>query len=268
MNVMNEPRIAFVCPTFGHFDYAIEAIRSFLRNTPNPLAIIVDDASADWDFPIWQEFLRQKELIHCHFAEQGGINRSWNWGIGRALDEGADYIIAGNSDVVFSENWHRGLIDAIEAGYALVGPVSNAPGPTSKEIADIATYIPDFKPSDDPLEIRAVAEILQARFAGVAQETFINGFFQMAAAEAWSSGRYDENHFYKPRNDFLPDGTPNPYPLMTFSEDELQYRWAAMGRIFGVALSSYIFHYRSVSRGLEFVHGAWMRKGASPSLAD
>jgi hypothetical protein len=46
---------------------------------------------------------------------------------------------------------------------------------------------------------------------------------------------------------------------MTGNEDELQSRWRAKGMKFAAALGSFIFHYRSVSRGKKFAKGKWLR---------
>ena len=43
-------------------------------------------------------------------------------------------------------------------------------------------------------------------------------------------------------------------------EDELQDRWKAKGWKFGVACGSFIFHYRSVTRGIKYAKGKWSRK--------
>ena len=60
---------------------------------------------------------------------------------------------------------------------------------------------------------------------------------------------YDAEHVFKPRNDVNSRGHKNPTPLMTLQEYELQGRWHAAGLRSGVVLSSFVFHYRAVSRG-------------------
>ncbi|AGA28660.1 putative glycosyltransferase [Singulisphaera acidiphila DSM 18658] len=259
---MAEPRIALVCPTYGQFDYAMRTIESFARHTEDPLTIVVDDASPDWGDPDWQEFLGADALpIVVHrFPENGGLTRSWNWGIHRAIMQGADYVIAGNSDILFCEGWQHGLIHALESGYALAGPLSNAPGRTATVKAHVANYVPGYRLTDDPAYLDSLSRTLQARYQGLVVEARVNGFFQMARAEVWLAGRFDEAHVYRPRNDLQPNGMPNPDPLMTSNEDELQNRWARLGWRFAVCPSSFIFHYRAVSRGTNYLHGSWMRR--------
>jgi glycosyltransferase involved in cell wall biosynthesis len=261
-----EPGIAFVCPTYGQFGYAIKAIRSFLRYTPNPTAIVVDDASPGWEDPAWRAFLDSilpRRIVH-RFPDNGGLTRSWNLGIRRALSSGVDYIIAGNSDILFCRGWYRGLIAALNSGYALAGPVSNAPGPTSLGLADVTRYCREYVVTDECSYLDSLSEALQSRFRGQVAEARINGFFQMARGETWWDGRFDDGHIYRPINIFSGD-VPNPTPLMTYNEDELQARWAGKGWKSAVCPSSFIFHYRSATRGEEYLHGLWFRAGDAQS---
>ncbi|SIO66413.1 Glycosyltransferase, GT2 family [Singulisphaera sp. GP187] len=259
---MAEPRIALVCPTYGQFDYAMRTIESFSRHTADPWTFVVDDASPDWGDPNWQEFLGAGALpITVHrFPENGGLTRSWNWGIRTAVARGADYVIAGNSDILFCEGWHHGLIHALESGYALAGPITNAPGRTAMAQAHVATYYPGYQLTDDPAYLDFLSGELRTHYRNRVVEARVNGFFQMARAEVWLTGQFDEAHIYRPRNDFYPSGAPNPTPLMTFNEDELQNRWFHRGWRFAVCPSSFIFHYRAVSRGPNYLHGSWLRR--------
>lgn len=259
---MAEPRIALVCPTYGQFEYAVQTIESFARYTENPSTIVVDDGSPDWGDTDWQQFLGATAvpiLVH-RFLENGGLTRSWNWGIRQAIAQRAEYVIAGNSDILFCEGWYHGLIHALESGYALAGPISNAPGHTAPAKAHVANYIPGYQLTDDPAYLDSLSRTLQTRYRNMVVDARVNGFFQMARAEVWLAGQYDEAHIYRPRNDFSPNGRPNPTPLMTNNEDELQKRWARLGRRFAVCPASFIFHYRAVSRGVKHLHGSLFRK--------
>jgi len=88
----------------------------------------------------------------------------------------------------------------------------------------------------------------------------VNGFFQIAKMQTWVDGKYDADHFYCPRNDFTSRGHKNPTPLMTLNEDELMGRWAKKGWKFAVIPSSFIFHYRAVTRGKRYTAGKWFRR--------
>lgn len=259
--------IAFICPTYNARElqpYTLRALRSFFQHSPDEsIAIVIDDASPDWGEDLVEEMIatiRIKEyqgLAWTHCPEWGGLTRSWNAGMHTGRP--ADYIIAGNNDIVFSPGWWKPLVDALEAGYDMVGPVSNAPGVTGDGKALVSLYLPPgYKPDDSDEAIAATAEQLK-RHSGEIVEAPVNGFFQFAKSDTWWSGAYDERHVFRPRNDFNSKGQPNPTPLMTLNEDELRGRWLKMGRRFGIVPESFIFHYRAVSRGDKFRHGQWAR---------
>jgi len=55
---------------------------------------------------------------------------------------------------------------------------------------------------------------------------------------------------------------PAPRFALTQNEDELQARFQAAGWRSVVSLRSFIFHYRSVTRGEQSKHGRWVFAGA------
>ena len=260
-------RIGFICPTHKHDDYTARAIQTFFKYTPDGYCIVVDDASPYWTHATQERLaalLPQPRgdrgmLIH-RFKKWGGLTRSWNHGLKVARQQGLEYCIAGNNDILFTEGWQHGLIEALDAGYALVGPLSNAPGETSKSGAqEIWRYVKDFRLTDDQRYLDQVAAALRAQYAGMVVGTEVNGFFTMAKTSQWWEGRFDDEHVFCPRNDFNSKGEKNPTPLMTLNEDELQGRWRARGWKFAAVASSFIFHYRAVTRGKKYCKGRWFR---------
>ena len=259
-------KIAYVCPTYKEEElhhYTLKALDSFFRTTAGGVAIVVDDCSVGWaekEAAIKRTplFDGQEVYVH-HFSEWGGLTRSWNKGLEIADGLDVDYAIASNNDIIFSNLWYEGLLHAISHGYSLVGPLSNAPGVTSQGRAEVWRYIRDYTVSDDPAKINAVAERARKEFAGRVIEVRVNGFFQMAAMGAWRTGKYDDNHFYCPYNPKTGSGRNNPTPLMTLNEDEIQRRWSRLKRTFAVCMSSFIFHYRAVTRGRKYTRGKWFR---------
>jgi glycosyltransferase involved in cell wall biosynthesis len=262
-------RIGFVCPTYDAENlhaYTETSLVSFFKTTPGGVAIVVDDGSKSWS----NEYeSRLKKLVKpypnsalCiyHYSVNGGLTRSWNLGLKIADDMKLDYAIAGNNDVIFTPFWYDGLLHAVNNGYALVGPLSNAPGVTAKGYQEVNRYYPDYKLSDDEAYLEAVAAYLHDSKLGQIVETHINGFFQFAAMESWRKGKFDSRHFYRPVNTHTSNGQRNPTPLMTLNEDELQARWTALNMPSAVVLSSFIFHYRAVSRGDRYKRGKWFRK--------
>lgn len=248
--------IVFINPVFKKFAYARRAALSFFKHTPaelNPLCLVVDDFSPpefwnkqDWD--VWMRDLPADRVITQRFPDNGGLTRSWNWGLRTARDLGADYTICGNSDILFSPHWYEGLLYHLNHGYHMVGPVSNAPGPTNRGRQKVHNFYPGYEVSDEAINIAIVAEYLHEQVAvSRVQKININGFFLMAKTDVWWSGAYNPRCVFDPKH------------KMTFNEDELQRRWSKLQRRVGFVPSSFIFHYRAVSRGDRHKHGAWHR---------
>lgn len=259
-------RIGFICPTHREaefHDYTLAALSSFFRHTPCGEAIVVADAPSAGDLgfldQLKTEFAGQPLKI-APLAQWGGLTRSWNYGLQWAQAQRHDYAICGNNDVLFTEFWYEGLIDALQAGYGLVGPVSNAPGVSSNGLADVWRYFPAYELDDSYESLQETALYLRRNYRRQAIPAPVNGFFQFAKTTTWWQGAFDESHVYRPRNDFNSRGQRNPTPLMTLNEDELQGRWRRKGWKTAIVPSSFIFHYRAVTRGDRYKKGRWMRR--------
>jgi GT2 family glycosyltransferase len=264
-------KLAVIVPTHSHFEYAARAVRTALEKTSrdvDPHAIVVDDGSPDW--------LSGKALAQIlpdglfaagrvtvyNFRDNGGLTRSWNRGLEIARDLGADYACCANSDVVFSQNWDkplRVLLDGIGGAPSLVGPVTNAPG--TEEAQLVRRHLDDYRLSDAQGDVDATGAALYARYGVSFSDATLNGFCLLARTQAWWDNAFDAaaGHVFKPRNDFNSKGQPNPTPLMTLNEYELQRRWHARGLRTGYCPGSFVFHYRAVSRGGQHRRGLWMR---------
>ena len=75
----------------------------------------------------------------------------------------------------------------------------------------------------------------------------INGFFMLAKTTRWWEGKFNEQHVF------------DPSKIMTGNEDELQRRWHKQQFRTGFVPSSFVFHYRAVSRGDRYKHKGWLR---------
>lgn len=258
------PRIGFVCPVYRalEFDsYTRRSLESFFDTTPGGVAIVVDDHSPHWTDAYARSLTAIRpgaELHLLRFDTAGGLTRSWNAGLTKAQTLGLDYAIAGNNDIIFTHRWQTGMLQALDQGYALVGPLSNAPGTQPRQ--DVQRYCPTYRLTDQAEALDQTAAELYRNHLGHVLEQKINGFFQMAAMPTWEAGKYDAVHHYCPSNPFTSRGLPNPTPLMTLNEDELQARWQRCGRQSAIVLSSFIFHYRAVSRGEPYKRGNWYRQ--------
>lgn len=259
-----QAEIAFILPLHNKFAYGRRAALTFLKYTSRPCLIIaVDDASPyypkqDWD--AWKAPAKnpdgsqdgigipENRLIFKHFGENGGLTRSWNWALTKAKELEIPYTICGNSDVLFTPGWEHALIHQLHHGYKLVGPVTNAPGPTNHGKQQVANYFPGYQVSDDPKHLATVAEYLRQHYPpNVVHAVNINGFFMMARTDDWWAGAYDSEHVF------------NPAMKMTRNEDELQGRWHKKKWRTGFAPGSFVFHYRAVSRGDKYKHHGWLR---------
>lgn len=262
------PEIAFICPTYNHFVYAHHAIASFFKYSPaDSVCLLIDDASPEWEKIDWDAFYQgipREKVVTLRSKENRGLTHSWNWGLRKARDLGAQFTIAGNSDILFTNGWEEPMVQALKAdtNIKMVGPLSNAAGITAKGKQDVARYYPKYKVTDDANYLNIVARFLKRRRpAGeiVPSASGVNGFFQMAATKTWWDNAFDLNNCYRPRNDYNSKGHRNRTPLMTLNEDELQKRWRANNANSGIVTRSFIFHYRAVSRGDRYKKGGWYR---------
>jgi hypothetical protein len=260
-------RIGFICPTHRALDlhsYTETALRTFFETTPDGVAIVVDDGTPGWS----KDYEERLALItrECrgsirtfHFPRRHGLTRSWNWGLHKCRELGLDYAIAGNNDIIFTPKWYEGMLHALQH-YVMVGPLSNAPGITAKGKQEIGEYYPDYKVTDNAKYLQLVAETIHQNNLGKVVESEVNGFFQMCSMSGWQSNMYSQKEFYRPVNNYTSKGRRNPTPLMTLNEDEWQGRATAKKLKMAIALSSFIFHYRAVTRGDRYKRGQWYRK--------
>lgn len=266
-----KPTIAVIVPTYGHFEYAARAVESAYHNTTAcvPRVVVVDDASPEWvildeeDAPgrlrsVLEAIPPENKYVH-RFDKNGGLTRSWNTGLDVAASLRCDYACCGNSDLIFTPGWDRALILALQRGAALVGPVTNAPG--SEATQNIRQHWPDYQLRDDHWYLSQIAEALWAEYEDTFKAATLNGFCMVARTEVWHSNAYDRDNVFCPRNDFNSRGQRNPTPLMTLNEYELQRRWHKAGLKTGYCPGSFVFHYRSVSRGDQFAKGQSYRIG-------
>ena len=258
--------IACVVPTYKleTFRYTARALQSFYQHTPDGIAIVVDDATRGMTSghrDRWAGLSPQVSQFEFHtFSAWGGLTRSWNWGLSAALSTQAEIVVLANSDVVFTPNWWRPMVEAVSRGYSLVGPLSNTPGDTAGRRQRIDAYVRGYQLRDDSEYLDETARQIYDAYSDRYFVSRVNGFFMLASRYAWESGRYDKDHFFRPRNDRMVDGSRNPTPLMTGNEDELQVRWENAGKQSVIACGSFIFHYRAATRGPRYRFGnKWMK---------
>lgn len=221
-----------IVPTFSHFDYAKAACESLVATTPGAVPLVVDDASKEWGkppLPGWPA-----EAVYHHFAKNGGLTRSWNFGLRYARDHGFEYATCANSDVLFTPGWFDAVARALALGVDLAGPLTNAPGHQPKQ--QVSRHLPDFKLSDDPAYLAQVADRLARKNGEAFTPLRVNGFCMTARTETWWKGAHDTQSVFDPKF------------KMTKNEDELQGRWKRLGLVSALVPASFVFHYRGVTR--------------------
>jgi GT2 family glycosyltransferase len=230
---MTQDLINIIIPTYNQLDVFLNCLRSIERTTPNYFISWYDDGSETLTPEIVQEAYR---ITHgrTHFEQwshRGNITLAWNSGI----DPNAEYTAIVNSDIIFSNNWYEPLMHAAQT-YALVGPMTNAPGSYEQQ------RIPNVHAiNDEPETINTIA----AWCASQPTETIpgrIGGFFLFGRTDAFIKHAYDNTRIFNPS-----------YPLLG-NEDEYQTRVLAQGGTIGTCPNCYIFHYRSLSRQLKTVN--------------
>jgi len=263
------PKILIVVPVYGAYDYAAIALRTALEHTRvlRPTVCILDDYSPDSPergnleaSAVLKQEMVSRENRQCwraYFSENHGLTAMWNYGLQQAKAEKHDYCCVTNSDVLFAPGWDVEIVAALEK-YALVGPVTNAPGTEKEQF--VGKYSVTYTRTDTPDAVAAVQSELHSVQKGRFKEHTLNGFCMVAKTETWWKHAFDAERVFCPHNRFNSKHELNPTPLMTLQEYELQRRWHAAGLKSAIALGSYVLHYRSVSRGDAFNKGDWLRK--------
>jgi glycosyltransferase involved in cell wall biosynthesis len=262
-------QIAYILPTHGHFDYARRCLESLLDSSnarASVAVVVVDDASPDWSDDWCTEDLPfGSKVIRYRFDKQGGLTRSWNAGFLLTLDKlSPDYVVAGNSDILVPRDWQNSMIGALKT-CMFTGPTTNRPGATIDNLQDIRNWYPDYVESDSFGQIQAVRDILESKYgSNVERPSPINGFFMCGQSQTWLDYAHDAHNVFPPSIDTMPSGRPNPTPLMTGQEDWLNAKVKASSKWNGVALGSFVFHYRSVSRGEKYAKQTGFFRRAEP----
>ena len=242
--------IGFILPTYGQYEYAKRAAKSFMESTTSvrPVVILVDDASPE-GFDAYNELVLEiKPERSFRFSANGGLTRSWNAGL--AMGRDFDYLICGNSDLVFSKHWDYNVLLGLKS-YDLVGPTTNASGwgtprqnikyHQTYNLSDNQRLIDETQREIDHASYRAIP-LAAPKITYAAQGVqltipeLLNGFCMIAKSKTWHSGKFSTSCVFNPAN------------KMTENETELQMRWALLGRRSAV-VRSFVFHYRAITRG-------------------
>lgn len=230
-------RVLAVVPTYGKFDFALKAVRSFLEHTPGGKVLLVDDGSPDWKHQKWKGWPGPELCVRVHYNKNDrNLTRSWNRGLSYAREHRFEFCVVTNSDVLFTPGWWPPLEHALNRGADLVGPLTNAPGHRPKQ--QVKNYLPDYAVTDEPRYLAKVAARLGEAATAPFHPCLINGFCLAARTSVWWANAFDSAHVFNPGKRFK----------MMRNEDELQGRWKKAGRVIALVAESFVFHYRGVTR--------------------
>ncbi len=120
------PKVSIIMLTYNALDYTKKCVDSILQHTRIPYEIIfVDNGSSDGTV----EYLNELKEKFGHFKV---ILNSKNRGFAGGNNQGAkrargEYLLFLNNDVLVSDNWLEGLVQALEKDpqIGMVGPVTN-----------------------------------------------------------------------------------------------------------------------------------------------
>lgn len=179
-----QPTITLILPTYGQFKYARSCLISWFesRDEARVSAIVIDDGSPDWNEE-WLEGIDGDVRIF-RFPENGQLTRSWNKGFEMAWEMPPDFVVAGNSDLVFARGWWHGISESLRNGLDFAGPLSNAPGITNPD-QQVQRWHFTYQLSDATDEIDATNSVLWNCYRGQYAEGPINGFCMIATASNW-----------------------------------------------------------------------------------
>lgn len=228
---------AVIIPTYGAWDVSERCIRSASANTPDPLIVVIDDASNDWpgEDVIASWVAPGVPYVIQRYDSQGGLSRSWNRGLSVAKGFGCRLAVCANSDLVFPSGWFDGIAEALESS-PFAGPVTNAPGHQPLQRAE--AWLLGYRPDGSDEAIQAAADRCRSRKGALVGTHYLNGFCVCGRVESFfECAREGAEVFSK------------AFP-MAGNEDDFFRRAISRSRFPVVVPRSFVFHYRGMSRGL------------------
>lgn len=239
--------LLLVVPTYRAFEYAHQAVFTALASDEGVRVAVVDDGSPGWPGDgHFEDIHRGRVTCHRYPKNDRNLTRSWNWGARLARDLKFPYVAFGNSDLKFPVGWWDPIRAYLDDGRLhLAGPLTNAPGHRRhqeytqylKKSAPLGT-VP--APSDGDVAMATVMKGLARRFGASPQPLtgHLNGFLLAGKTDVLWADAHDANHLFN----------PGPRFKMTRNEDEFCGKLITRGRRVGAVPTSYVFHYRGVSR--------------------
>jgi GT2 family glycosyltransferase len=121
--------LGYICTNYNNTKYTIAAINSLIteKRNPNIEIVVVDNCSDNENIELLKRIEQQYANVHIIFNNENmGYFNGLNCGIHylRQHNENIEYIVIGNNDLVFSENFYESIISkkATLQQYAVVSP--------------------------------------------------------------------------------------------------------------------------------------------------
>lgn len=216
--------ISIIIPVYNQHEMTKQCIDSIVKNTDDYEIIVVDNGSspsieewyhttkyADW---IWIKAIRNETNLGFPMAVNRGIRAAKG-----------DIICLINNDTVVTPGWLKGLTDALESGYDIVGPMTNYVAGLQK--ASTALY------EDEETLSLATKEWSEKNKGAVQEVNFVIGFCMV---------------FKKTLFEKLGDFDESMWPC-SGEEIDFCFRCREAGGKIGIIRDVYIHHYGSQTFG-------------------
>lgn len=255
---MNKTSVLVVIPTFGALAYARAALRSLLASISPAdnvelAALVVDDGTpADQWNDTWYKDAGGTVAV-IRYEHNRGLTAAWNLGgqFAHTLVRPPDVLVLTNSDVLFPPGWLPPLLHALDAGWDFVGPITNAPGPTSGGVQDARRW-GNWHSGAEPRRLAASAGRYHDAYGDRVEACDVNGFCMAGRTATWLKYAHaPPEHTFPPRIDVMPSGRKNPWPTQAGQEDWLMAKVRHAGGKTGACPGSLVMHFRGKSRGLK-----------------
>ena len=228
---MNNTLIAIT--TYNQAEYTEKCFDS-LKHTQAKV-ICIDDASTDHTAEVCQK--AGVEFI-CH-SKPKGLTYSWNYAYRYFLENGYDFLIISNNDVLIPKGSMESVVESLKK-YSYVGCMTrrNELGYQAKEFGVETYYSIDSKFVDDPKNYQKVQnQILKAPLDELPVSRIYG--FCFGVSRKIKECEYSDGNLFDPQN------------INIGQEEDLESRTSNNV----LCRKAFVFHYKGVSMGLSHLKG-------------
>jgi len=128
-------KLAIVVPCYNQVETTKKSLESLFRETDNDYSVLlIDDCSTDGTKEYGQLLEKtHSQVRYIRNAQNYGVNRSWNIGIKAAKALNPEYIFIVNNDLLYTRDWEKPMIQALEnPKVGVVSPLSTC-GPIPRD---------------------------------------------------------------------------------------------------------------------------------------